>query len=291
MDEQQNSQPESSPGEGPGLVTEVPQAAPAANRSPDSLNMPRTGQAVARQEERDWEKSFKGLNRWVGEEFNTLRDTVGDLARAVQTLTERPQAAPAPAPTPDSNEGTAVKEEPSALDMALEAKKAERYRDMLLEEYEAATGLPVTSFRQHVKAVAPALGEDGALDDSAQRALIEDLVGTLKGVRGDAQEQVLKGHMPGSAPGSDAPTSADQLYDEFLDIMQVYGTEEFDRLDPAKRAAMENRYFELLQEPAVQDRHEGALQPAMGYEDMAEEVRRLSREIETLKGQRPSHMA
>ena len=85
---------------------------------------------------------------------------------------------------------------------------------------------------------------------------------------------------------------SDARVQEFLDVMAAMGDESFDDLEPAKQRAIEDRYFELLEDPTVQGRHEGELQPAMGYEDMASEVRALRREIEMLKGgQRPVNMA
>ena len=52
----------------------------------------------------------------------------------------------------------------------------------------------------------------------------------------------------------------------------------------AKQAQIEGRYFELLEDPTIQDQHQGDLQPAMDYEDMASELRRLSREVARLQG-------
>lgn len=297
----QDAQSQGDPGGGTGLMTEKPQATPAANRGPDSMSMPSTGEQIGRDPERDYKASYDGLNRWVGKEFNTLRDTVTQmgqqLSQVTQLLQAQQQPSPqakkesAPAPAPGTQSPQETSSGPDVLELALQQKRAERYRDMLLEEYEQATGLPVSQFRSNVQVVPVTQGTDGKLDDSGQRAVIESLVEGLRGIKGEAQKEVLQGHTPGSAPAAPQGTSADQLVNELHEIMELMKDDAFDELTKQEQSDVEGRYFELLAMPDVQDRHEGNLQPSMSMAELSRRVRELTRKVSGFDGQLPAGFA
>ena len=180
-----NQQP-AGPASGPGM-NEVPQADPAAERGPDSHSMPSMSQALGR-DDRDYEKSYNGLNAWVQTEFRSLRreveglsglkDQLGRIQDALNGLS-RPQAdAPAQqapqadAPEPDPGP-SAPDPATSALDQAMARMKAEQYRDTLLDRYTRpgapGEGLPLHLFRDNIPVHPPHVAEDGRVDDSAQR--------------------------------------------------------------------------------------------------------------------------
>ena len=224
MDENPQS---NSPGVGPDMS--MPQADPAANKGPDSHRLPTLGQKVEKSESRDWEASYKGLNDWVAKEFAELRKTVEKLAapkvEEVKPKVEEPKIS-------DSKPDPGM----SALDQAIQSKKAEQYRDLLLAEYTKpgapAEGLPLDMFANNIQVIPPTIGPDGKLDDSGQRAVIENFAKALKGVQGATQQRtedaLLQGYVPGSSPGANPAQAKEQVYDEFKKIMAVMGTDEFE---------------------------------------------------------------
>lgn len=277
-------------GTGPGLETEVPQATPTIDHGPDSHRL----QTRPNPPVTDYEERYKGLNQWVTKEFNDLRGTVQTMSQQMAQLMESlkqpqaPEKKAAPAPV-SGGKGDNAAPGPDALELAIQAKKAQQYRDMLLDEYEQATGLPLGQFRKHITVVPPTLKDDGSLDDSGQRSTIEDFVNSLKGLKTDAQKDVLKGHMPGSAPS--APQGAGDLVKELHDIMTLMGDAAWDELTAQEQATMEARYFELLEMPEVQEEHEGNLQPSMGISELSRKVRDLTRTVANLQGRLPANFA
>lgn len=285
----QNPQPDN-PGIGPGLNAQVPQATPAVDQGPDSHRL----QTQLKPQTPDYEERYKGLNQWVTKEFNELRGTVQNMSQQMAQLMESLKQPQAPekkdAPAPDGKkEGAASTTGPDALELAIQAKKAQQYRDMLLDEYEQATGLPLGQFRKHITVVPPTLKDDGSLDDSGQRSVIDDFVNSLKGLKGNAQKEVLQGHMPGSAPS--APQGSGDLIKELHDIMALMGDVAWDELTAQEQATLESRYFELLEMPELQEQHEGNLQPSMSVSELSRKVRDLTRTVANLTGKLPANFA
>ena len=141
-------------GTGPGLETEVPQATPTIDHGPDSHRL----QTQLKPQTTDYEERYKGLNQWVTKEFNELRGTVQTMSQQMSQLMESlkqpqaPEKKDAPAPV-SGGKGDNAAPGPDALELAIQAKKAQQYRDMLLDEYEKATGLPLGQFRKHITVV------------------------------------------------------------------------------------------------------------------------------------------
>jgi hypothetical protein len=270
----------------PGLSKTVPQADPGRSPSPDSHSLPTLGQVVSKSQERDWESSFKGLNDWVQKEFNPVRTQIAELTDAIKSL-QKPQATPAakpPAPVSDGKRPQKV----DPLDEALAAKKAEQYRDLLLDEYAQATNLPLDQFRTLVPVKPVTRAEDGTLDDSAQRGEIQKLVDGLKGLsdstREKTQEKMMQGYTPGSSPGGQPGSAAEEIYKEFTDLLSVIGTAEFEELTPTEKSRAEARYLELLRDPIVQEKHEGDTQPNMAYSELVRQFRVLQRQMNQSEG-------
>ncbi len=283
MDENPQS---NSPGVGPDMS--MPQADPAANKGPDSHRLPTLGQKVEKSESRDWEASYKGLNDWVAKEFAELRKTVEKLAapkvEEVKPKVEEPKIS-------DSKPDPGM----SALDQAIQSKKAEQYRDLLLAEYTKpgapAEGLPLDMFANNIQVIPPTIGPDGKLDDSGQRAVIENFAKALKGVQGATQQRtedaLLQGYVPGSSPGANPAQAKEQVYDEFKKIMAVMGTDEFENLGKVEQARMENRYYELLGDPIIEEMHGGQVKPVMNLDEMQRKLTDMSRKIQLLENRNP----
>jgi hypothetical protein len=299
-------------GSGSGVPNPMPQATPATVYGPDSHQLPQMGEALSGSNNRDWEASFKGLQRrydadrqvWEGERNQWQQMLQQFQAQLTQLSAPSPQAGtpapkpqePTPAPVSGGNQTTPKPTEPDALDLAIRTKKAQQYRDLLLDEYTSNPnspyqGLPLDLFRDEIPVMPPTMDASGKLDDKAQRTAIENFANKLKGIRGTAQQQLLEGTTPGSAPGAGAPggaPSADDVYQEFLDIMDVMGSgPAWDELDKAEQARVEARYFELLEDPAVEERHGGQTRPTMTVQDLTQKVRELSRQMSRMQGKNP----
>jgi hypothetical protein len=299
MPEEQNPQ-QVGPGQVPGMVSSMPQADPAAVQGPDSHSMPNLGD-VLQKPERNYEESFKGLNKWVTTEFNQLRSTVTEMANMMKQLApQQPQAAPA-APAPVSG---GKKEAPSQtvdpLDVAIQSKKAQQYRDLLLDEYTKPgapfEGLPLHLFAQNIPVHPPTLNEDQTLNDKAQRGAIEAFAQALKGVQGQTQQStqqaLMEGFTPGSAVGAPPPggKSGDDIYQEFLDAMNVMGSKEFLDLSKDEQARVEETYYRLLEDSQVKERHGGSTRPTLTFDEMAKKINELSKQVAKFQGRMPTNM-
>jgi len=182
-----------------------------------------------------------------------------------------------PAPEPQQAPQTDV------LQQAIQRRQAEQYRDLLIQQYEQQLGVPLSLFRDHIPAVPPVLGADGAIDDAAQRTAIQGFATNLQQVQGQVaqrtQQTVLQGMTPGSAPGAPAPTTAADTYNEFLEVMEAYGSEAFGTLPRPDQQRIEARYFELLEDPVVTQQHGGQTRPTMSWDEMQQTMRELVRRV------------
>lgn len=262
-----------------GQALETPQAAPAVQNGPDSHSLPRSVKPQAAQ---DYKARYDGLNTRYQADRATWESRVQELEEQVAQLSK-----PAPEQKLQAAEGL---DTPSTdvLDQAIRQRKAETYRNLLVESMAKELGLPALEvFADHIPVVAPELTDDG-IDDSAQRAAIKGFADKLRGVQGEAsqrtQSAIMEGMTPGSAPGAGAPAAGDDLYQEFLELMEVQGTAEFARMDAADQRRIEKRYFELLETPAVQGRHEGQTAPTMSWQEMQQTVRDLVKRMGPAQG-------
>jgi len=236
------------------------------------------------EERRQWEQERQELTQQVQEIVQTLSRLTGQQ--------EAPAAQAPQAPTPQTSRRGETQED--ALAVALERARAEQFRGILIDQMTAPGG-PYEDLRGHLQLFAeniplhrPDLGSDGRVNDSAQRAAIETMANALRGVRGDAQtraqETVLQGMMPGSAPGAPAgPTAADMLQ-EFHDIMDVMGSREWDTLERGEQQRLEARYFELAEDQGVRDGHGGSLRPSMDWSEMQQTLRDMVQRMNRIEG-------
>jgi len=247
----------------------------------------------------------QGLDRKVNEmtqarqvldgEFATLKQQVGEIlsklaapqAPAPEGGGKTPQA-PAPAPVSDGNaQGQSL----DPLTVALEQKRAEQYRDMLLEEYTKpgakGHGLPLNLFADRIKVIKPSINPDNTVNDQAQRAEIEAVIEKLATLKGQAQDEaqtrLLEGTGPGSALPPGAPGGAQGVYQEFLKAMEAMGSKAFDELPLNEQTEIEATYFRLLNDPDVQRQHGGQLQPTPSVNDMYDQIRELTRRMDNFK--------
>jgi len=290
---------------GPGVTLETPQASPAAARGPDSHAGAQTLSQALGTPANEWEGKYRALQgqfdqarqQWdrrqesMSGELRALREQVAAMAQPPAAPEPKEPAAPAKAKAP----APAASVE-SALESAIRAQRAAQYRDLLIgnmtrpgSPYE---GLPLNLFAANIPVVEPVVGSDGQLDDSGQRAAIESFAKALKQYGGDtgqqAQQAILAGTMPGSSPGvAPGGNSAADLYQEFQDLMAVYGSEAFMDLTKQEQADLQERYYELAADPIIQGQHSGNLQPTMDLSSMSQMVRDLAQKVAALSGQNP----
>jgi hypothetical protein len=277
--------------------TVVPQADPASTQGPDSHSLPTLSQVVGTPDDRDYKASYKGLNKRYEEDrrvWDSERQSLRNELDTIKTMLT-PKADPVeptePVPVPPVTQSQG----PSALEEAIQQKHAEQYRDLLIGEYTKpggpAEGLPLNMFVENIKIVPPTTGADGKLDDSAQRQEIDGLVTSLKGLQGETKqktaEALVTGQTPGSSPAAPAGEDGDTIYQEFQDIMQVYGSQEYLGLDKTEQARIESRYYELLESPHIEDRHEGDLAPTNTVAELQRSVRELSKQVTQMSGKNP----
>ena len=287
----------------PGGVQDVPQAQPTLVRPDNDMG---TMSKALGADGQDYEARYKGLDRWVQREFNPVRQQVeqfGDRLDQIQDLLkqlQQPQpAAPAPQAKAPQEAAPASKPQPSApsadpIDAALTSMKAQQYRDTLLDMYtrrgEPGEGLPLEMFRDNIPVRPPTVKDDGSLDDSAQRQAIETFIETLKGIRGEtqkaAQDALLEGMTPGSAAAPPAPGGAEtaaKMYQEFQDLMSVYGSKEFLDLSAEEQAEIEERYYTLAGDEEIQRLHGGQLTPTPSFNDLNDKVTKLAQQVRILQ--------
>lgn len=304
-----NPQPAVS-GDSSSVPQGMPQANPAQPHGPDSRTLPTLGETVGSGVKQPDYKSLyeqelarrQGQDRKINEyqqnqatlqsEFTELRQQMSTVLAAIQQpqapkATEEkptPQAPKAPAPVSDGN---ANNQPLDAISMALKLKRAEQYRDMLVEEYTKpgakGEGLPLSLFSDRIRVIEPIVGPDNSVDDSKQREEIESLITVLSAMKSDTQSSTQKTLLEGAGPGSAAPPGAPSgpggTYAEFLDLMQKYGEPDFDIRPRAEQAKIEQRYLELLNDPEVQRQHDGQLQPTPGVDDLYKQIRDLTNRL------------
>lgn len=298
MTAESNPQAQVNPGEHSGAP--APTAPPPVARPPDSHGLPGTQpnpQAAAPQEP-DWKARYQGFDAFYQKEVRGIKEQLGTITETLATLAKPAPVPQAPAPDPKPAAKKSHAPVTSALDDAMAQVKATQYRDSLLDLYsgkgEAGEGLPLELFKENIPVIAPEI-VDGKLDDSAQRKAITDFVSNLKGLAGEAateaQRQVLAGEQPGSSvappPPGDVKQAGDDLYQEFTQIMQEMGSEDWLDLDPSKQAEKEARYYELLEDPAIEDRHEGQLSPNMDLYTLTNQMKDMAKRMQILEGQSP----
>ena len=143
-----NPQLGSSDGGPGGLVTNPPQAVPAADQRPDDQVLPRSIPGSDNGVKENWEERFKGLQRrydtdrkaWEGErdalqgQVDSIMSKLSSLAepQAPEAPAQAPKKAPVPEPTVTKSEAQTTAD---AIEQAIALKSAEKYRNSLLEEY------------------------------------------------------------------------------------------------------------------------------------------------------------
>ena len=301
MSKEKGSQPkqnESNPGAPDSLdqALETPQAAPAVGRGPDSHSLPRS---IEPQVGDNWEARYKGLDARYQKDREDWTRQLEDLRTQVQQLSQ-PKEPKAPAPKPQAKKEPESKPDPAdistlnVLDQAIQQRKAASFRDMMVEDMSRELGIPALEmFTDDIPIRPPTRNEYGTVNDSAQRAAIQAFADKLKGVQGETSQRtqaaIREGMTPGASPGAPPATGSD-VYEEFLELMEVYGSAEFDELSPTDQNRIQKRYFELTNDKTVQDRHEGETSPTMSWKDLTNDVRdalkRLSR-LESSRGSTP----
>jgi len=224
---------------------------------PDSMRMPPAPfQQQQGQQSTDWEARYNGLNRRYQEDRSTWDSQFKQFADKLTALESRLSQAPAPAPEPqakaptkhvsDGNEPAPQKTD-SVLYERLAKAEAERYRDnLILEQYGNVPGLFL--FRDNIPALAPSVGDDGAVNDKAQRTEIDRFIKKLQGVTGNAAQQtqqaMVQGWTPGSAPGPQPVTEQDEVA-EYHKLMDLRGSPEFDQLPQRQQEEADRRFYQL----------------------------------------------
>lgn len=287
MDET-NPQQAGGPGNSPGIVFSPPQASPAAPTGPDSGNLGTLSQVAASHQPPDeWKQRYTGLDRFYQQQVATLQGEIASIKDMVQQLV-KPQP---PAPAQSAPQAPEKKEQQGSdvLSKAVEQVQATAYRDALIASYQspgsAGEGLPLVSFRDRIKVIAPAIGDDGSIDDAAQRKEIESMIDSLKAVVKTTHEStvqsIARGITPGSSPGGPAPDKAqkdrDDKYAEFKTLMEAIGTDEFLDLSKDEQARMESRYYTLLDDEDIQTMHGGSTRPTTSYEELLTKVANMER--------------
>jgi len=289
----ENPQP-MQPGSGPDVpnsldqALETPQATPEAGRGPDSHSLPRTTKP---QVGTDWEARYKGLDARYQKDREQWTSELEGLKSQIQQLSTTPTEPSAPAQKPQANDKAPVSDSTStldALDRAIQQRKAASYRDMLVENMAKELGVPALEmFADDIPIHPPTLKSDGTIDDSRQLAAIKSFADKLRGVQDDVgkrtSDAIREGMTPGSSPGAQ-PTTGQDVYEEFLELMEVFGSPEFDQLSSVDQNRIQNRYFELTENAQVQDQHQGATQPTVSWKDMQNEVRDMMKRLNRLEG-------
>jgi len=271
---------------------ESPQADVTVGRGPDSHRLPRTVKGA--QEEPNWEARYNGLNSRYQADREEWTRQFEDLRKQLQQLTSTSSKETAPAASESQAAKAQTKPEATgttgvdALDRAIKQRKAETYRNLMVEQVSRELGIPeLEMFSDNIEIVPPTFDGD-ELDNSGQLAAIRSFADKLRGVQGEAsrrtQDVIRKGSTPGAAPGVTAPTTGDDVYQEFLEVMEVYGSDEFSQLPKADQGRIERRYFELLDDEAVADRHGGQTRPTMSWQEMQQTVRDLAKAVSSGQG-------
>jgi hypothetical protein len=65
------------------------------------------------------------------------------------------------------------------------------------------------------------------------------------------------------------------------------GTNEFETLGKAEQARMENRYYELLEDPIIEEMHGGQVRPVMNLDEMQRKLTDMSKKIQLLENRNP----
>jgi len=216
--------------------------------------------------------------------FAELESRISQLTNRDASQAQAPSQPKAPAAPKTDNAANL-----DVLDQAIQQRKAESYRNLLVESMGRELGVAgLEMFSDNIPVLPPKLGADGSIDDSAQRAAIKAFADKLSGVQGEASQRtksaIMEGMTPGSAPGAGVPTAESEIYQEFQDVMQVYGSEEFDTLDKSEQRRIEKRYSELLEDPAVQNLHEGETRPTMSWQEMQKTIRNLVKQANAAQG-------
>jgi hypothetical protein len=265
-------------------------------------------EVVGERQERDYKASFEGLNKWVGKEFNQVRESVtgvegsiADLTRIVEQLVKA--QAPAQEPPPAAKTEPAAPQEPpqtenrdTAVLDAMAKLEAERYRSLLIERYtqpgQPGEGLPLRTFADNIPLHPPELGEDGHVDDAAQRQAIEDFAKKLGGIKGETQQEtqdaMQQGWTPGSSPALPREEeSANALYEEFQKLLEQQALPEFADLPKSEQDKVESRYFELLGDPRIKERHGGNLRTGLDWDEVGSMLEELQQKVSRLEVGRP----
>lgn len=290
----QPTEPESGSGAptGAGQAVDVPQAAPTVGAGPDNQMLPKSFQPQGEAETVP-KKQHDGLMAKYQSEKAAWEAGFAELTARLDKLTSTQPAeaaSPAPGASQPSKPAQTSTPEMDPLDRAIQQRKALNYRDMLVETVAKELGLPALAmFSDDIPVHAPTIGADGQIDDSAQRAAITAFADKLRGVQGAAstatRDALIEGMTPGSAPGSTpAGDGGDELYQEFLELLQAQATTEFSKLPAADQRRAEQRYLELLDMDEIKDRHEGATTPTMSWQDMQKTVRDLMKSVGSLQG-------
>lgn len=279
------------PGNVPGGDV-TPQPSAAVPTSPDSMRLPPNPLAQPRQGAEDWEARYKGLDRRYQEDRQeweqqrtAFQQQMADFTAKMQTWEQQlkqPQAKPAPAPVSDGNQEAPQQttKDSGDLQKRLDELQAERYRDTLLFQMmqpgQPGHDLPLAMFRDNIPVHAPQVGEDGKLDDSKQRAAIENFIKGLRGVAGNSAQQtqqaMTQGWTPGSSPGVPAPQSREALEAEYYRVKEEYGNLPAD-VSPEREAAVKARYYQLHEQ--VGRNLPGNTQPWMSGEELLRRVQQL----------------
>lgn len=288
---------------------DTPQAAPAVGRGPDSHSLPRT--PVRGEGPEDWQAAFEeerqrrqGVDRRLQQLQQDYESRLNLMEQALQRLSSTPQQEAGPktsrqdaAPDAKAPAQPQATSQTDALEHALSTVRAVQYRDALIDQMTRAGGEledlrgAIDLFADQIPTIPPSW-KDGQLDNSSQVEAIKAVAGRLRTLQQQTQQQtqetVLRGMTPGSSPGQPPENSAAELYEEFTTIMELMGSEEWDnKLSKGERNQLESRYFELLEDPIVQNQHGGQTRPTMDWNEMQESLRALVKQVNAMQGTRP----
>jgi hypothetical protein len=293
-----NDPQQAEPGATPDTV--VSQQTAAAVAGPDSMKLPpnplhsERGQGSG---ERDWEASYKGLNRTLQEktqkweeERREYQQRFEALEGKMKSLTPQAPEKKPQAPAPVSDGKTEGANQDSELYELLAQRDAERHKWKLLAEYtepgKPGHGLPLLSLADNVQTFAPDLTDDGSVDDSAQRKEIEKIIGAFKGVQGNTvqqtQEALTSGWTPGSSPGTPPPPdSKEALLQEYYRLKEAYGNMD-DSTSSSDQARIQARYYELHEQ--IGKFLPGQTKPWMSSEELLNYMQQIEGRMGNLEG-------
>jgi len=255
----------------PGQATPpAPQIDPTAGIGLDSMRLPPNPLSGQQAPATDYEARYKGLDAHYQKEKQTwmtqqqalmgrLEALEQKLSQAPLAPAQSPQAPAAPSPTAQAPAFARKAEPPtgdtSELYETIAQMEAERYRDNQLLEYtqpgKPGQGLPLFTFRNNIRAVAPDVDENGRVNDTAQRAEIDRFIQAINSIAGSVQQgtqqAMVAGFTPGAAPGPAPAPSADDEIQEYRDLMALRGDPKFDKMPDDQQKKIERRFYELYE--------------------------------------------